>query len=566
MTTFAGTLLTDLVGVDDPFASANTTLARSYTGSPAKDAHETESVAAAALTAEPFPGPYVAPSFDGVRLHDFLNDWYYRIHVVPMTLDLGNVVSDQGREILLWNAYLNSVSFEAIETDGFDGIAISEPAAPPTTLLPLQLLTYEVTVLVSGPPTIAASVTWTIDGEDYTATITGRRVIAFPFPPNWGEQVNETLEFRGTLIKSQDGRVQTASIRGKARRVFDYTVQLNGDAVQRLENLIFGWHHRLYAMPVWTEVARLQAPALAGDEAIEFDPAYLSFAVGCLITLFDSPTRYEVREIASIDGTTIGLTAPLALDWPTSTKVMPSFVSALTPGINASRPTSRVTRVPVRFTAEPRSTVSGASGAAGATYQGYELSLERPNWAEGLSMTFNSDADLIDLGGPAFQLSGRSGYSEIRRGHNWWKDGYQEIAEFRGWLERRGGLAVPFYMPTGLDDFRLVKDVLSSDTAIDVAQNDYETLVNAHPARRDILILFRGGTHLALRIASADLAETGATRLVFESPIGVEFTPADVLQISYLSLYRLASNTVVLSHRKRGFVTSSAVLVADRND
>jgi hypothetical protein len=566
MTTFAGNHVTEVVVTYDPHVSVNMTLARAYASGDGLDAHETYGGDVASVSATPYPGQVAPQTLDGVFSSSFLQDWYYRIHVVPGTLALGNVVSDQSREIVVWNAYLTTADFETIETDGFDGLSLTEPASPPMTLAPLQVLVYDVTVLVAGPPTIDASITWTINGEDYTTEITGRRVVAFPFPPNWKDQVNETLEFRGTLIKSHNGRVQTANVRRKARRIFDYTIQLQGDNVQRAENLIFGWHHRLYAMPVWTEIARLTADAAAGATQIEFDPSHLSFGVGGLITLFQSPTVFEVREVESIDGTTVALTAPLERAWAANSKVLPAFVSALNPGLNGSRATSRILQLPVRFTAEPRSTLSGASGEASATYQGHELCLDRPNWVAGLNISFNSDHDTLDLAGPAFQLAGRSGYSEVRRDHNWWLNGYESIAEFRGWLERRGGLAVPFYMPSGLDDFRLVNDVLDSDTAIDVVQNDYETLVDAHPARRDILIQFRDGSYLALRIASSELTVAGNTRLAFSAPVGVEFTPADVSRISYLSLYRLASNAIVLSHRKRGFVTSTATLVTNRND
>ena len=43
----------------------------------------------------------------------FYNDWYFRIHLYPTKTDVGNLVSRQSREILLWNAYtVNPASFE----------------------------------------------------------------------------------------------------------------------------------------------------------------------------------------------------------------------------------------------------------------------------------------------------------------------------------------------------------------------------------------------------------------------------------------------------------------------
>jgi hypothetical protein len=566
MPTYTGHPINDAVAAADPNASANVTLARTYTGSPAKGGHDTVFSVSATVTEQPFAGPVVGAPVTGVVLREFLNDWYYRIHVIPGVLDLGNLVSDQGRTVQIWNAFFESVELTAFSATGLNGLSVSsvDSVTPPATLGALRLLTYDVTVLLAGPPTIDAELVWTIDGVQYNAEITGRRVVAFPFPPNWSSPVNETLSFRSTSIRSQDGSVQTASIRKKARRIFDYSVLLQGGEAQRAENVLFGWQHRLYAMPVWVEQSSLEADVLAGGSTLSFDPTYRSFAVGGLLALFESSARVEIREIESIVGGTITLTAGVNNTWAAGSKVFPVFVAAINPSISGTRLTDNVLQMPIRFTAEPTSTQANTSGSIGGTYRGIELTLERPNWAAGLGVSWNSDTDLIDLEGPTFALSGNSGFSEVRRDHNWWKRGYAEIAEFRGWLARRGGQAVPFYMPSGVDDFRLVNDVLSTDTGFDVTPNDYDTLVDAHPARRDILIQFNDGSHLGLRISSAATSEEGNTRLVFTVAIGRTFTRAEVKRISYLSLYRLVNNDISLSWQNNQFVIASATLVNNR--
>src|SRR5690606_21223571 len=42
----------------------------------------------------------------GQRMRAHVDDWYYRIHISPQRLDLGNVVSAQTQPVLLWNAFL----------------------------------------------------------------------------------------------------------------------------------------------------------------------------------------------------------------------------------------------------------------------------------------------------------------------------------------------------------------------------------------------------------------------------------------------------------------------------
>lgn len=561
-----GLFATDQTWFVDPDQSANVVSSRSYSGGNGLEGYVVASPLVAIETATPYPGPVSTETNAGAAARTFMDDWYYRIHIIPGNIDLGNLVSDQGRDVYLWNAYFNSTNFEAFAAEGADGVTVVQPGgiAPPYTLAPLELVRYETTVFVSGPPNIDTEITWTIDGEQFSLTIIGRRVIAFPFPPNWNYSVNETLEFKSTVIPSHDGSVQTANIRPKARRIFDFTISIYGNDAQRADSLLFGWQHRFYAMPVWPEKSSLLSVATAGDTVVSFATAYRSFSVGTLVILYDGPTRYEVREIAAIDGNTVTFASPLEFTWPTGTRVFPAFVASINPGITGTWRTDRVLEMPVRFTAEPTNTPANIAGAASATYQGYELVFDRPNWVGGLTQVWSSDADVIDLGGPRFGLRGRSGFSTITKSHNWTKRGYQQVAEFRGFLSRRAGMGVPFYMPSGTDDFTLVVDALASDTAIEVRANQYEDQVAAHPARRDIIILFRDGTYIARRIGSAAKSIAGNTRLVFDSALGRDFTASEIKRISYLSRYRFASNQITLNWLTRDVVTADATLVNER--
>lgn len=566
MATFAGLYVNPQDYITDNTVTANLLAGRTYAGGPVLDGYERQPTALSSVSVTPYPGPVSTETFGGVVASSFINDWYYRIHVIPGRLDLGNLVSDQGQDIYLWNAFFEDKAFTAFSATGLNGASITQPEAvePPYTMPALSLLRYEVSVLVSGPPTIEITATWTIGGEEYRLDITGRRVIAFPFPPNWTFPVNETLQFKSTLIRATDGSVQTANLRPKARRIFDYTVTLRGSEAQRADSLLFGWQHRFYAMPVWPEMSKLLAPASAGSFEVSFDTAARSFSVGGLVMLFSSSKTFEVREIDSIVGDTVTFTTPLERSWAAGTRVFPAFVSVINPGLSGNRPTDNTLELPVRFTPEPSGVVSNATGSAAATYLGYELVLDRPNWIDGLQSQWNSDVQTVDLGGPVFQLFGGSGFSEIQRSHSWLKKSYPDIAAFRGFLARRAGVGVPFWMPSATADFTLVVPALSSNTAIDVEQNDYENQVNAHPARRDIIILLRNGSYLIKRISSATTTAGGNTRLVFADTLGIDLAPEDIKRISYLSLYRLASNDIVLNWRTRGVLTCEVTLINNR--
>src|SRR5690606_25067648 len=51
----------------------------------------------------------------------FVDDYYYRIHMLPTAIDVGNLVTEQVHTILMWNAFLSPVQLLDISTVGGDG-------------------------------------------------------------------------------------------------------------------------------------------------------------------------------------------------------------------------------------------------------------------------------------------------------------------------------------------------------------------------------------------------------------------------------------------------------------
>lgn len=562
MPTYSGTK--DSIGIEfftDPYTSANLFTARAYHPGDWKAAHDMPTGFDQSID-KVYANPY-STSFDGSLTDDFFGDWYYRIHFIPARVDLGNLVSSQSRNVLLWNAYLTDKSLDSFTSSGMDGITLTPPTGydPPATIQALALLTYNLEIDIAGPPTIGATLTWEIEGVEYTVPVEGRRVVAFAFPPNWNRGVNETLEMKSSVVRNHDGSEQRASLRQKARRSFEYTTLLTHVEAQRADSLMFGWQSRLFAMPVWPEESRLIDPIEPGATELTLDTAHRSFAVGGLLMIFGSSALVEVREIEGIDGNTVTLTSGTAFAWSANTRIYPALVSALNNEVSGARHTDRTLELSLSFTAEPSATIANVAGTAEATYQGVELSLAKFNWSENMEANWSSDYELLDLGTGKFGLLGRSGVSDISRSHNWLLKSRQETAEFRGFFSRRGGRAVPVYIPSGFEDFTLDAPVLASDTALDCRQNDYETQVGNHPARRDIVILFRDGTHIARRVLNTELTPEGRTRLVVDTAFGRNFDASEIKRISYLGLSRMASDAVTVSHMTKGVATVKATLV-----
>lgn len=508
---------------------------------------------------------------DAYITKSFLWDYYFRVYVLPSSINAGNVVSNQERDITFWNAWpYDDVGIEAAGVVGDAGTVMTLPpgVSLPHTAPALQELTFKLTITLAGPPTISAGFTLTVDGQDYVVPISGRRVILFHFRPQWRSYIDETLTFRSWVIEAEDGTEQTGETCGTdARRTFEYrTVAKNALEAQRMENMLFAWQNRFFGFPIWTERKRLLADVLPGDTEMDFDKFGFTVAAGSLVAVFkENSDIYEVREVEALTAGGVSLTTPFVNAWAEGDEVFPVAIGYMDEDVSVSRETTTVGVVPVTFNCEPLSTPSNIPDRdAVSTYSGFELLIDKINWRGALPTGFRGDRKVLDYGTGRVTMHSRTGWAKAHRVHNWQLLSAAEVDEFRAFLGRRRGLAVPVWMTSGMHDFTVAATSLSSQNHIVVAANEYLDLVNAHPARRHICIQFNDGTHLARRIES--VAQDGSNvRLFIGAALGRDISPANVKRVSYLHQYRFASPAIVLRHLADRRVEAEARMVTRIN-
>jgi hypothetical protein len=131
----------------------------------------------------------------GRLAHRFAEDYFDRIHLTPIALSLGKVVSELTREIAVWNAWrATSQTLTALRLMGDAGSTLTAPGSLPLPLRPMQERVLTLTVGLDGPPVIdAAAVLSFADGSTWSIRIDGLRLNAWSLPPDWTEPVIETL-------------------------------------------------------------------------------------------------------------------------------------------------------------------------------------------------------------------------------------------------------------------------------------------------------------------------------------------------------------------------------------
>lgn len=496
------------------------------------------------------------PSFaiSAYELRGFAYDFFYRIYITPSFVNAGNIVGTQQQSVTVWNAYPEaSVTLEAAAVTGDAGTSVSVPFGLvfPYEMKPTEEVVFTLAIGQNGPPNVDATLTFTVEGFGYEVPVTGRRVVLFPFPPNWRDSVDETITVESWAIRSEDGGEQTGSSWGQsASRTFEYNVVLRTpEEMQFAENLLFAWQGRFFGLPIWTEKRTLQVAAADGATTLSFDTAGFSAESGSLVVLWNWPDRTEVKEVDAVTAGGVTLTTPLDDAWDQHTTVYPLAVALMAADASFSRETTGVARVPVMFECEPSATPGNIDPALPeATYRGDELYIRPVNWIGAQPADYASDRKKIDYGTLKFTAAAQSGFSRYSKRHNWLLEDEPDKIAFRSFLGRRQGMALPVWMPSGVNDFTIIEDALSTNSFILVEPNGYDTLVGQHPARRDIIIELWGGGYICRRIVSS-VQEAEGLRLNLDALNGLDILVGGVKRISYLTWYRLASPSTTIRHR-----------------
>lgn len=497
--------------------------------------------------------PAAAYAINAQAARSYMDDLYYRIHVTPPILDLGNLLSSQVRTVSLWNAFLATVTVTNITETGAQGVTVTPPSSHPTTpfvLTALEETSYTLTVSLDGPPKLDAKVSWgNSEGQDVSIKIIGSRIVVFPFLPDWNAGIDETLSSRSSVLRSPNGEEQSISLREKMRRTYAFPYTLRNEQAQQAENLLFGWQSRLYGVPAWPEQAYLTAAAASGTDTLSFSTLGRSFVPGSLLLIFSGKNSVagEVREIQSVTSSSVVLSNPLVGTWGAGSRVVPILLGAAAPQLQGVRLVPNLLQIAVLFDLEPSTTDDNAAVVPpAATYRGYEVYLGRTNWRDNLAFSSQSDVIRIDFQTGIFQLQPQSGFSSLGRSHEWFLKSMPAVSEFRSWLKRRKGKTVGVWMPSATDDFTLSGVIGAASISILVITNGYALMVNQNALRRDVYVRLKNGSYFIRRIIDSQDLGNNQTSLTLDAAFGETINPEDVLQFSFLSFYRLAGDDNVI--------------------
>ena len=474
----------------------------------------------------------------------FGGDFYDRFHFSAVSFDLGSLVGDQQRALTAWNAYRRARVLESLALVDAEGISIEGQPPAPLQFAPQQERTYQITVGTDGPPVIEAAIVFDFDeGQSVTISLTGSRVTAWTWMPNWADGLMERLEWLTDVIQAYRGEEQARALRLNPRHILEFSVMVEGPARRHLEAALWNWGARVWALPLWHDGVDLHAPLSAGASSVPIVPTLRDFRGGTLALIMgETPRDYEVVEVDAANPAELVLARPTARAWPTGTRIYPARTARVEGDAALARFTGRASSLRLRF--EMVEPAEWTADAGATTYRGYPVLTTRPDWSEEPTLTLERKLAVLDsqVGPASYDDEADMPLTEQRM--RWLLDGRAEIDAHRKLLFALRGKQRRIWVPTWTEDFVVIAPVGSADLALDIEWCGFSLYYQAGVNRRDIRIETVTGQVYYRRITSSAELDPSTERLSIDAALGADLQPDDFLLVSFIALSRQASDAV----------------------
>lgn len=499
----------------------------------------------------------ITDSLDGILESSFRDIYYNRIWVIEKHTQLGSVTANQVRTIEVWNAFFDAITLDSFEFSDDINVTGFESGE----FAPLESHLYEVEISLAGAPTINAEIIWHFDVKgDVFGTIQGQRVIPFILRHNWTEKVLEQISFKTDVLGALSGKEQRLGIRRLPRRRFEMSY-LTLDAIERsyLENVLYGWQGRRYAVPLWSDVTVLRSAVTAGETTFDVDTITRDFDIGALVFITDG-VNYDTLEISGVTDDSVTTATGSIHGYGLGSKIVPARLGTLESKIGLSRITNQTetARLAWALTADQEST-NRRQTYTPVLYRGTEVYNVSNDYSTAIAVQQEFKTDIMDADNGGFGIYASDPYprrtypfSELLT--------REELGRWIEWMYQREGRLNPFWYVERVPSFFLQADVLADDVTFIAKTGGYTQQSFESAARKDIAIKTTGGWEYR-RITGSVINEDGTETITLDANLGVDLIASANPLMSYIKFVRCDQDMFELSYTSTGAITTATTFI-----
>jgi len=467
----------------------------------------------------------------------FVDDYYNRIHVDPLILNFGAIISPLTEQLMVWNAYFESKTCnDIVEVNGDEWDLTG--STPPFQMNALASTTFTLDLPKEGSPTFEGSITFDFtDANDTIVLISGTRMELFAWRPQ--KEIVEKLQWVTNILKSKDGSLQRISVRYVPRQSYKISLIIESEKEQaRMDAAVFSWLKRTWGLPVWPELEIHTATINANDTIITVDTTNADFRDNSLGIIWKSPTEAEVIQIETVAADSLTLSNPVQNTYTGLKLIMPCRQAVIQGNIIRKNYSAGLAMYELFFLVKDNVLLTGYTPAT--TYKGLPVITQATAVDPTQKKTVDGDVSVTDYETGVFEQFSDSDFNIYLQSHLFYNDSKAEAWEFRKFLHSLYGMQGVFYVITGKKDMELSQGFGASDTSFNIYNVGLADNMGVNDLRKDIAFVFPNGTQYYREVTG--ITKSGSEEIVtIDSNLGVSVEPGDCV-ISFLDKMCLAED------------------------
>lgn len=483
------------------------------------------------------PVSEVNQSFTAWRSPSFLDDYYFRVHINPESIDLGNLLSAQTRTIEVWSSYFESKLLASVLESNTEGLTLQQPQSAPTYFAGLESRTYTLSIDTSGPPVVDAKYLFDFPDENPTLSVAGRRVVVMPERPKY--PLKESLQWKTDIIRSFAGE-QRIRLRDAPRQILSVESVISNQSYTKLKAVGYQWAHRVFAIPVWTDAILVPSIA-AGSSIVYLNTVYSDFRSFDILVIWNSETDFEAIETLNVYVNRIELKLPTSKQY-TNAFVIPARFANTLRGLSFSRDGDATIRMSSDFTVRSNKNLESISSFS--TYKSLPVILDKPLSSDKLTDLYIRDVDIMDNGSSSVYLDIKTSSVDVTSKMTFMTFNKQKAWEYRQFIHYLHGQQKTFFIPSWHDEFEIIKDFSNTSTSVTIKNVGFTLYYD----NRFLYIESTTGSRAFCRVLSSSITNDGDELLNLESTLGFSATVNQIKICCLLKYVRLNSDTVSIKH------------------
>lgn len=370
--------------------------------------------------------------------------------------------------------------------------------------------------------------------------------ILWPCPPEWSNDVAESLAFLSDAMQAGTGAQQVRALRNAPRRAFAFQSKVYADARRIVDAFSFDIGSRQFLLPIWPDLQLLAAPLDAGAASIPCSTAGYDFVAGGQAVLWSATNAWELVTVGAIAADQITLAAPTANAWAAGTRLYPVRKARLQDVPKFTQGNADLATLQANLLVDEPCDWTPAWPSA-ATYRTLPVLEWRGDEANEPGNEYDRLGGAVDYDtGPVyyfdmpdmpFRLQAQEFVLADRADHT----------TFRSLLYMLNGRAGLLWVPSWSNDVQPQAAIADNAVQIPVNWLGYTAFGYLQANRRDLRIELYDGTVFYRRVTgSADAGDHEVLQL--DAALGVAVDPSAIRQINWMSACSLASDVVQITH------------------